>query len=359
MQGRESCLSRTPPVRVAPYAAEERHDWNEFVRRSRCGTFFHLIEWKDVLEKCFGYRPRYLTARRGRELAGVLPLFELTRPLGGTCLLSLPFAVEGGVCADNDEARRALEAAAVDLGVACGARYLELRDGLEGGEGFRPRPGPYFRFRRALAGSDEDNLRAIPRKQRRMIRVGERAGLQARTGDEHLEAFHDLYARSVRRLGTPVFARAYFRTLCERFGDACVLLTVYREQTPAAAVLSFFFKDTVIPYYAGSRRELGEYAVNDFLYWQLMCLAQRRGARAFDFGRSKEGTGAFDFKRHWGFEPEPMRYRVHACGREGAPERSLGDWPVLWLRRGWRRLPLRLTKLLGPPLVQRFGPHYT
>lgn len=357
MHAGEASRSATPGVQVAAYAGEEKA-WDDFVQRSPGATFFHRIGWKDVLEQAFGFRSRYLVARRGTGVVGVLPMCLLSQSFGGTCLLSLPFAVEAGICAADGEAQRALEAAALELGRSSGARYLELRDGLEG-DGFSVRQGSYFRFRRPFGESDEENLLAVPRKQRRMIRLGQRSGLVARIGTEQLATFHDLYARSVRRLGTPVFARSYFRLLCERFGDACELLTIYRGETPAAAVLSFFFRGAVIPYYAGSRRELYRYGVNDLLYWELMRHARRRGMHTFDFGRSKAGTGAFAYKQHWGFAPEPLRYRVHACGGGDVPERSLGDGPVALLRRGWSRLPLWATKLLGPPIVRRFGAYYT
>jgi len=357
MNGRQPSTSHATSVAVTPYAGEERV-WNTFVERSPAGTFFHLAGWRDVLEQAFGYRTRYLVARRGEEIVGVLPLCELSKPFGGSCLLSLPFAAEAGVCAADAEAQRALEQTAVDLGITLGASYLELRDGLDG-EDFVTRTGPYYRFRRELAASDRENLLAVPRKQRRMIRVGQRSGLVVRLGTADIEAFHDLYARSVRRLGTPVFSCDYFRLLCERFGEACMLLTVHHGGTPAAGVLSFLYKDVVMPYYAGSRRELYRSAVNDFLYWELMREALRRGLRIFDFGRGKRGTGAYAFKQHWGFNPEPLRYRAHPCGRRLAEQRSLDDAPMKWLRRAWSRLPLSLTKLLGPTIVRRFGPYYT
>jgi FemAB-related protein (PEP-CTERM system-associated) len=256
------------------------------------------------------------------------------------------------------EARQALETAAIDLGSECGAAYIELRDGLQSGN-FVRQESPYYRFRRRLAGSEDDNMALVPRKQRRMIRVGQRSGLSARVGSGDLEAFHDLYARSVRRLGTPVFSPSYFRLLCERFADSCVLLTVHHGETPAAAVLSFVYKDVVMPYYAGSRHELRHHAVNDFLYWELMRWAVQRGIGWFDFGRSKEGSGAYDYKRHWGFAAEPLCYRFHASRPRQAPRRTLNDAPVRLLRSVWSWLPLPLTKLIGPPIVQRFGPYYT
>ena len=333
-------------------------EWDEFVEATAAGTFFHLLGWRAVLERAFGFRTHYLAARRDGQLAGVLPLCEAPAGLRGRCLLSLPFAVEAGVCAVDDAARHALDDAALRLAAARGAAHLELRDGLDGGGGFQIRQGTYYRFRRALQPTDDDNFAAIPRKQRRMVRVGQQHGLVA-SGEPDVRAFHDLYARTMQRLGTPVFSRAYFRLLLDTFPGRCEILIVRAGAQPVAGVLSFLFRDTIMPYYAGSRRESFGLAANDVMYWELMRSACRRGLRQFDFGRSKQGTGAFDYKRHWGFDPEPLRYRVHAGAPHSFSEHSVDDAGVRLLRWGWQRLPLSLTKLLGPPLVRRFGPLYT
>ena len=347
----------TALVSVEPFRGD-REDWDRFVRTTPGATFFHLSGWKAVLEDCFGFRPQYLMARRGGEVAGVLPLFELGTLFLGRYLLSVPFAVEGGVCAADTEARRVLEETAVALGEQRRVRYLELRDGVEH-TAFRMREGLYFRFRRELRETADEDLAAIRRKQRRMIRVGQSSGLTARVGDDQLDVFYDLYARSVRNLGTPVFPRRYFELLLRRFGAECDILTVWHGDTAAAAVLSFYFNGTVLPYYAGSRRELFRYAVNDFMYWELMQHARRRGMRAFDFGRSKKGTGAYDFKCHWGFAPEPLRYRVHLPRGGPLPDRSAGDGNLELLRRAWRRLPLGVTKAMGPFFIRHYGARYT
>jgi FemAB-related protein (PEP-CTERM system-associated) len=335
-----------------------REEWDGFVEASPRGTFFHLLGWRDVLEAAFRFRTHYLAARCDGRLVGVLPLCEVPLGLRGCCLLSLPFAVEAGVCAADDEARHALDDAALALSAERGASFVELRDGLDG-VGFQVRAGTYYRFRRSLHPTDEENFAAIPRKQRRMVRVGQQHGLLAQSETRDVRVFHDLYARSMRRLGTPVFSRGYFRLLLETFPERCVILTTFSGPRPVAAVLSFLFHDTVMPYYAGSRREYFRHAVNDVMYWELMRYACRRGLRQFDFGRSKQGTGAFRFKQHWGFEAEPLRYRVHTRTGHSFTEHSVDDRGMRWLRWGWRHLPLGLTKLLGPALVRRFGSLYT
>ena len=345
------------PLSVEAYAGQ-RAEWDDFVRRTPGGTFFHLIGWKDVLERTFSFRSHYLLARRAGRLVGVLPLFELQAPLLERRLLSVPFAVDGGVCSADETAGHALDAAAIALAERRGARSVELRDGLEV-PGFRTRQGLYSRFRRPLYDDDAANLAAIPPKRRYMIRLGQRHGLVTRTTADDLPAFHDLYARTARRFGTPVFPLAFFRAILERLAADTRLVTVLHGGLPVASCLLFFFGDAVCPYYAGSRRDHFRYAVNDFLYWEVMRVGRQRGARVFDFGRSKQGTGAYEFKRLWGFAPEPMRYRVYAHGGDTVTDRSSNDAGLAWAQSIWRRLPLPLTKLLGPPLVARYGPYYT
>lgn len=347
--------SSTSATRIEPVAS--RHEWEDFVQTAPEATFFHRRGWMDVLEETFGFRSRLLVARRDGRLVGILPLCELCPPFGRPRLLSLPFAVEAGVAAVDDEARRALEDAAVSLARELGARCLELRDGL-GGAGFHLHGDLYCRFRRSLSPCDDENFDRIPGKQRRMIRRGQASGLRACVETE-VDVFHDLHARSQWRLGTPVLPRRYFASLLRHFPEDSVVLVVWRGDTPVAAVLSFFFRDRVLPYYAGSRDEYFRYGINDFMYWELMRLACGRGARTFDFGRSKRGSGAFDYKRHWGFVPEPLRYRVHALGRGAPRSRSVDDASVRLLSWGWRRLPLSVTKKVGPLFSRHFAPYFT
>jgi len=342
-------------TRVEPLGDPER--WQSFVRTAPDATFFHDVRWKDVLEQTFGFRPHFLAARRDRDVVGVLPLCELRPLFGKPRLLSLPFAVEAGISAVDDEVRAALEDAAVGRARAIGARYLELRDGL-GGDGFELHRDIYCRFRRRLGPCEEENFGRIPRKRRRMIRLGQRHGLRTRL-DADLDVFYDLYARSQRRLGTPLLPHSYFTSLRHHFAEAVVVLTVWHADTPVAGVFSFLFRDSILPYYAGSRDEWFRYGVNDFMYWELMRFANRRGITSFDFGRSRRGSGAFEYKRHWGFEPEPLCYRIHPLGQGAPQKRTVDNARVRVLSWGWRKLPLPLTRRLGPFFARRFAPYFT
>src|SRR5438128_2250028 len=234
----------------------ETAEWDAFVRASGEGSPFQLVAWKRAVERTFGLRAHYLMARENGRLAGVLPLFEARELFGRRALISVPYAVYGGICATSDAARRALVDAATVLGRKRRAAYVELRQrrDLELGLTVKQR---YVAFARSISKDEEENALA--------------------------------------------------------------------------------------------------YAVNDFMYWELMCLAAKAGMRVFDFGRSREGTGSYDFKRHWGFEPVPLPYQYVLLNGHELPDVSPSNPKLRRATDLWKRLPLYVTNRLGP-MITRYLP---
>jgi FemAB-related protein (PEP-CTERM system-associated) len=208
-------------------------------------------------------------------------------------------------------------------------------------------------FIREIEASEDTNLARIPRKQRRMIRQAQKFGLRAFMGDDRLRECYLVYAESLRNLGTPVYGFRYFQDLKKTFGDQCRVLLVESKGKVIAGVLSFFYKDQVLPYYGGSLSEHRNLAPNDFMYWELMRFGATNGYKTFDFGRSKKDTGSFAFKRHWGFEPQPLPCFYYPVGTKEISDTAALNSKLQWAIRVWRRLPLRLTMAIGP----RIAPH--
>ena len=331
--------------------AEETQEWDAFVRGANGGSPFHLTTWRRVVETTFGHQPHYLLAEDAGRIEGVLPLFRVRGLLGGRALISVPYGVYGGICAASARARAALLAEAAAQADRLGARYVELRH-RPGHALELPTKSLYVTFSRAISGSDEQNLNDIPRKQRRMTRQGAKFGLRAEVGLEHLDRFYHVYAASVHRLGSPVFPRRLFASIAREFGKECELLTVWKDGQVIAGVLTLLFEGQALPYYGGALPEATPFAVNDFMYWELMCHVAAKGSRVFDFGRSREGTGPYHFKRHWGFEPEPLPYQYVLRGHAQMPDLSPANSRMQAAIRAWRRLPLGVTKLVGPPITK-------
>jgi hypothetical protein len=115
-------------LEVCGAADLDERRWDDFVLAHPYGTPFHLIAWKKVIQKNFGYQPHYLMAVDADRVRGILPLFLVKNLLVGKALISSPFAVYGGVLADSDAARASLATGARRLGETLGVEYVELRN---------------------------------------------------------------------------------------------------------------------------------------------------------------------------------------------------------------------------------------
>ena len=346
-------LVNSQPV-IKELAAATAPAWDAFVHEAPAATFFHLAGWKRVIEDSFGHRAYFLYAEQAGQIRGVLPLVHVKSRLFGNTLVSLPFAVYGGPVATDETVRLALDAHALALADRLDVDHLEYRCQVRQHPDWACKDSLYATFRRAIDPDPEKNLLAIPRKQRAVVRQSLKAGLESRIDDD-VELIYDLYAESVRNLGTPVFARRYFRNLKREFGAACEILNVFGEGKPVAGVLTFYFRDQVMPYYAGGTPDARRFGAHDFMYYDLITRAAQNGYRQFDFGRSKQGTGAFSFKKNWGFKPEFLPYEYYL--RRGAEVREnnpLNPKYRLFIET-WKRLPLPIANLIGPHIVRNLG----
>jgi len=328
--------------------------WNSFVYSCSEATFFHRAEWQDVIRDVFRHKTYFLYAEANGEIVGVLPLAHVNSFLFGNSLIALPFAVYGGVASSNPEAAALLEAEAQALARKLDVDHLEFRN-------IRPRHAEwptqdlYVTFRKEILPDVEANMLAIPRKQRAMVRKGINNGLIS-TIDPDANRFFKLFADNVHRHGTPALPKRYFETLMRVFGKDCEVLTVSSpDGQTLSSVLSFYFRDEVLPYYAGDDESARQFAANDFKYWELMRLSCERGLKVFDYGRSKKGTGPYSFKKNWGFEPQQLHYEYCLFKRDSIPQNNPSNAKYKLFIEAWRRLPIGVANALGPLIVRNLG----
>ncbi len=322
--------------------------------RDLAGSVFHRPAWLLAVERGTGNSACGLIAERGGAITGWLPLSEVHSPLFGRVLASSGFAVDGGVLAQDSASGLALCRAAEELAGRLSCPTVELRGGTVPAD-WHVRTDSHCGFVQPLAADDEAQLLAIPRKQRAEVRRGLGNGLDLRVGRDEVDraTHYAVYAESVRNLGTPVFPRALFDAVLDALdGD---ILTVSRDGVPLASVLSLYHAGAVMPYWGGGTLAARHWRANDVMYYALMNHARGRGCECFDFGRSKTGSGAFHFKRNWGFEPQPLSYAAwHAPGAEprDADPTSARHAARIAL---WKRLPLPLANLIGPYIARGLG----
>jgi FemAB-related protein (PEP-CTERM system-associated) len=339
-------------VEVSQLQPGEENSWDAFVQSAEPGTLFHLSTWARVVEGEFGRRSCALVARRDNKISGVFPLSLVRSRLFGNCLVSSPLAVYGGICAADRESHDALLRAGSELGRSLDVKYLEMRNRTELFPTDLPGRDLYVTFTQDLSPGPEKLLQGLPRDTRYAVRKSQKAGLEWVEGLD-VRTFYEIYAQSVHRLGTPVFSRRLFETLRASFPGQCRIFGVRKGQTTIAGVFCLYFRDQVLPYYGGALADFYKDSPNNFMYWSLIEQSCREGFRGFDFGRSKQGTGSFQFKSAWNMQVTELPYRYQLVRAKEVPQMSPVDKKFQLPVEAWKRLPFSWTKILGPQLIRQ------
>ncbi|MBN2366690.1 MAG: FemAB family PEP-CTERM system-associated protein [Calditrichaeota bacterium] len=325
--------------------------WDKYVKSHSKGTIYHLSSWKRAVENTFHLQGRYYVLCRDEKILGVLPLFLVKTLFSGLKLVSIPFAVYGGILANSLEIRKELLNYAINLSKELGANHLELRN-LGSVDEELLESDLYVTYIRELEKDDEAVLLSIPRKSRASIRNGYKKYNLTVKVDQNLDLLFHLYSLNKRKLGSPQYPRIFFENLLIEFREQAGIMTVYTNGIPAASVLFFYYQDTILPYFSGSDDHFFHTNANNVMYYELMKHALDKGLKYFDFGRSRKNTGSSKFKENMGFTPMPLHYNYYLRSSEEIPDISPSNNRFQLAIKMWSHLPLPVTKFLGPKLVK-------
>jgi FemAB-related protein (PEP-CTERM system-associated) len=345
-------------IKVRQADGHDRLAWDAYVARHSEATFFHSYGWRHISEKGAGHKCVYLLAEQGGDIVGILPLTLRKSMLFGKAIISSMFAVYGGPVADNDDAYNVLDFEAQKIAENAGISVLEYRTVKarhQGHDNWQIEAAKSATFKQAIISDVNERMLAIPRKQRAVLRKALDANLMLEE-TKNIDLFYALYAASVHRLGTPVFPKKIFKIMMEVFDKNTEILIVRDKGcTPVASLLNFYGRSEILPYYAGSSIKNRSLGAHDFMYWYTMERALERGKHLFDFGRSKIGSGAYQFKKNWGFEPIPLEYEY--CLMDGAemPDLSPANSKYEMMSNMWRKMPLSVANVMGPFIARHLG----
>jgi len=339
---------------VRLYMPEDRDRWDNFVFRARDANCYHQIGWKEVIEKSFGHSTYYLLSEdSSRTIDGILPLVQLKSLLFGNFMVSLPYFNYGGVCAEKIEIREQLLNRAIQIARDKGAKHLEMRHTLHI-DCRLPVRTTKVAMRLSLPEDPNDLWESFPSKLRTQVQRPEKEGISARVGREtELDNFYYVFSSNMRDLGTPVYSKDFFRNILCAFPSSTWICTVCsKDNQPLASGFLVGFKGNMEIPWASSLRNYNRYSPNMLLYWSALKLASEKGYNIFDFGRSTPGEGTYKFKEQWGAKPLQLCWHYWLNNGSDLPELNVKNPKYRVAINIWKRLPVSITKLIGPSLVR-------
>jgi FemAB-related protein (PEP-CTERM system-associated) len=340
-------------VSVRLVQAEDRQRWTEFVKRAPDATQYHQIAWKDVIEKSFKQRAYYwMASNDAGEVTGVLPAVRLKSVFFGDYIVSLPYFTYGGPCAVDSASHSALVATAIETAKAEGVAHIEFRCQQPQDMGLVTKTSKVS-MRLDLPGDSEVLWKSFTSKLRSQIQRPLREGMRVALGKlDLLDDFYQVFSINMRDLGTPVYPKRFFENMLQTFPETTSICAVYAGAKPVAAGFLIGFNEMLEIPWASSLRDYNRYSPNMILYWTVLKFACEHGYRVFDFGRSTPDEGTYRFKAQWGARPIPLYWHYWMERGNELPELNPHNpryAMAIWL---WKRLPVSLTKWIGPSIVK-------
>jgi FemAB-related protein (PEP-CTERM system-associated) len=327
--------------------------WESFVARNTPTPLSYDPRWLSVLARGLRQTPYCLEAVAGGTTVGLLPLMDVRSVLFGRFLTGLPYLNYGGVMADDPAIAHQLIDRAVELADELDVRFLELRHQYPCAHPrLVTRSGSKVHMRRSLPATPGRLWDEFSSQVRNKVRKGTKSELAVGWGgEERLGEFYDVFSRNMRDLGTPVYSRRLFLEIIRQFPDRAEFCIVRAGAIPvAAALLLHGWGTTEVPS-ASSLRQYNHTRANMLMYWKLLERTVERGQGVFDFGRSSPESNTYQFKKQWGATPFPAEWQHHV--RRGSAADMRPDNPRYErLIRIWQKLPVGLTRWVGPAIVR-------
>ena len=331
----------------------KQHDgWDEFVVNHPNAKAHHLSVFQNIIKETFGHNTIYLLARDNQTVTGVLPLVHMKSRLFGNFMVSIPYFNYGGVCAKDDDARRALLDHAVQIARKKNATHIELRH-VDEQYGSLPSKSHKVCMLLDLPATADALWKSFKSKLRSQIRRPEKEGVTIKIGrSELLDDFYHVFTVNMRDLGTPVYSKQLFANVMKAFPESSWIVAAYKDNTPLAAGFLLGFRDTLEIPWASSIRKYNRLAANMLMYWHALQLAIHEGYQVFDFGRSSPDSGTFKFKAQWGAEPLALNWEYWMANGGPLPDISPNNSKYQLAIRLWQKVPLPITQIIGPAIVK-------
>ena len=328
--------------------------WNSFVLAQPQATLYHHAAWATVLADGASHRPYFLSAFEGADVVRVLPLSLVESKLFGRFLVSLPHYL-GGVCAATPQATTALLDYACVLARKLGVDTLELR----GNAPLADLEHLPFQLdsRKAsflvdLTPGEEILWTGLRKQNRNRIRKGQQVGLCLELGHQYLTDFWQIFSANTHALGSPTFSQGFFAEILTAFGEDAQILLARQGSRAVAAKLVVKFKGTLTMLWGATLPREKADGTNYFLTWETIRYALAHGCTTLDMGRSTIDSGPYQFKAHWG--GQELVHHWYTYQVKGPVAELRAESPRFRLaRRTWRKLPLPLTRKLGPWLARQ------
>lgn len=342
-------LNQTVSVRLL--SQDDKSLLNQFLASS------HLLPsqtpaWQEAIETAFDHKSMWVGAfDNDQRLQGVIGITVIDSPLFGRYGVSTPFLNYGGVVSVYRDVHDAIFHFLPTILAEFRLAHIEIRS-------LEPDLWPVVSTKkvgmiRELPASLDVLDSDLGAKVRAQCKKAQEWNPDIRCGGvELLPDFYRVFSENMRDLGTPVYSKRWFQAILNHPDIDAHLVVVYRHHKAISAGFLVRHGDLMEIPWASTLRSANQLNANMAMYRYILDFSVTSGCRYFDFGRSTEGAGTYQFKRQWG--AEPMQHYWYTILPTGMSPPALNpDNPKMKLLIAlWKRLPVAIANVIGPWVIK-------
>lgn len=336
-------------------------DYNRFFEENDNVLIEHTLEFKEIIEKNFNYKPIYLIAKKFNRIVGILPLFKAESLFEGTRLISIPYSTSAGVISDEPECVKELVLAAKGL-VKDKVRYLEIRQKGElyetVVEGFLVRKNIH-NFYLNIEKPIDEIWKNLPKGSVRWgIKKAQKSGLIVESGNskKDLDNFYSIYLETRKYRGIPAYPYRFFEDIVNLFNKKVKIYTSFYKGKPLASIFLLFNKKEIKYAFGGSTAEKEYLKLQPYhiMFWEAIKDGVNGGYEKFDFSSSTiEQDSFYEFKRKWSDEIKVFSHYFFAYNQKWIPKDKSHSYSLI--KKIWKRLPRKVIVKISPFAIKQYA----
>ncbi len=326
-------------------------DWERFVAGNPHTIAWQSYDWSEVLKRHYRFDFYPIAVYDGPEICGILPLYRLKRGRSGSVLMSVPYAVAGGIVADDEAVRSALLEKAISISRGCGSCPITLKQYKYKMEGDLTVDDNYFNRELNLTGSIDDLWFGLAERNRDKIVETYAENLTLEYPSKDFTAFYRILMRHLHNRGIPCVNKRWIEDLLAF--DMYTIAFLKNNGAIVAATMVKSFKETVsFPFTCHPVHLDNAYVYR--LYWELIRNFALSKKKIFHSGRIPANGETDEYRLGWGGDQHGYFYQYYP---------NNGQRTEFAVKRGrkrklfencWKMMPTAFAEMLGPAIVKRF-----
>ncbi len=292
-------------------------------------SIYHTSSWLKSISSSLGYKfyPIGIENSDTGELTGILPLAQVKNFLSGSKLISFPLTTHCEPLVEEEQLKKIYDKLISESGKN---DFVEIRSLDYDCNVERASLNENFVIHvLELEETEEKTFQNFHRTSvQALIKKTEKNNLKFEIDNSTvgLKAFYSLFSDLRKRLGLPIPPYKFFHNIYTNLikDDRVLIPIVKHEDLVIAAGFVLKFNDTFyIEYTASDSSSLSLYP-NQKLYWEIIKIAIRGGARFVDFGRSElTHKSLITFKERWNTKRKRLKYwRIGSQAEEPSSTRK-------------------------------------